>query len=93
MSEGKTATDGRNVGGDPAPTQLAGMLNVGEQAAPPSKLLLNTRDAAKALSIGLRKLWSLTDCGEILCVHIGRRVLYDPADLQTFIDRQKRVLP
>ncbi len=64
-----------------------------EQAPSPSKLLLNTRDAAKALSIGLRKLWSLTDCGEIPCVRIGRRVLYDPRDLMTFIDGQKEVLP
>ena len=53
------------------------------------RLLLNARDAAKALSIGQRKLWELTNCGEIPCIRIGRRVLYSPADLEAFISRQK----
>ncbi len=54
-------------------------------------LLLNARDTAKALSIGQRKLWELTNCREIPCVRIGRRVLYDPADLRAFIEKQKAV--
>ncbi len=55
----------------------------------PSKLLLNARDAAAALSIGQRKLWQLTIAKAIVCVRIGRRVLYDPRDLTAYIDRQK----
>ena len=53
-------------------------------------LLLNAKDTAEALSIGLRKLWELTNRGEIPCVRIGRRVLYDPQDLRAWIEQQKR---
>ena len=60
-----------------------------EQAPSPSKLLLNARDAAKALSIGQRKLWELTNTKAIFCVRIGRRVLYDPRDLRAYIDERK----
>ncbi len=82
----KNATDGlrKNVGGESAPAQLAGVLN-----APPSRLLLSARDAATALSIGPRKLWELTNTKAILCVRIGRRVLYDPGDLRAYIDERK----
>ncbi len=55
------------------------------------KLLLCARDAAKSLSIGTRKLWELTNCKAISCVRIGKRVLYDPADLREFIDSLKAV--
>ena len=53
------------------------------------KLLLNARDAAAVLSIGQRKLWELTNTKAIPCVRIGRRGLYDPHDLEAFIDAQK----
>ncbi|HUT58339.1 MAG TPA: helix-turn-helix domain-containing protein [Phycisphaerae bacterium] len=53
-------------------------------------LLLSAFRAAKALDISERKLWELTDPrGPIPCVRIGRRVLYDPRDLQAYIDQQK----
>lgn len=53
-------------------------------------LLLSAPDAAKALSIGLRKLWEVTNRGDIPVVRIGRRVLYDPQDLRAWIEQQKR---
>jgi len=54
------------------------------------KLLLSVREAARALSICEKTLWSHT-CprGEIPAVKIGTRTLYDPRDLQSFIDRAK----
>ena len=58
--------------------------------APVRPLLVSARDAAKGLGISERKLWQLTSNGEILVVRIGRRVLYDPRDLQGWIDAQKR---
>lgn len=58
--------------------------------AAPTRLLLTARDAAKALAISDRTLWALTKQGEIECVRIGRSVRYDPRDLTTFINRQKR---
>ncbi len=62
-----------------------------EQAPSLPRLLLNTRDAAKALAISERKLWELTNCKAIPAVRIGRAVRYDLHDLQEFIDRQKEV--
>ena len=52
------------------------------------RLLMDAHDTAKALSISERKLWELMDKGEIPCVRIGRRVLYDPRALQRWIDGQ-----
>lgn len=60
-----------------------------EQSVAVPQLLLSVRDAAKALAICERKLWELTKRGEIHCVRIGRRVLYDPRDLTRWIDGEK----
>ncbi|NNF44242.1 MAG: helix-turn-helix domain-containing protein [Phycisphaerales bacterium] len=43
-------------------------------------LSLRPKDAARALGIGERLLWSKTNAGEIPCVRIGRAVVY-PVDL------------
>lgn len=51
--------------------------------------LLRSDEAAKLLAISPRKLWALTDRGEIPVVRIDRSVRYDPGDLQDFIERQK----
>jgi len=51
--------------------------------------LLKPAEAQRVLAIGARKLWSLTACGELPCVRIGKAVRYDPADLAAFIARQK----
>jgi excisionase family DNA binding protein len=50
-------------------------------------LLLKPREAAKALSICEKTLWSLTDRGELSAVRIGRSVRYSVSDLQAFIGR------
>jgi excisionase family DNA binding protein len=53
------------------------------------KLLLTPQEAAKALSISERLLWTLTKRGTIRAVRCGKRaVRYAPADLQAFIDNQ-----
>jgi len=54
-----------------------------------SRLLITARDAAKALAIGQRKLWELTNRQEIPHVRIGRAVRYDPRDLEQWIATQK----
>ncbi|MCG8407489.1 MAG: helix-turn-helix domain-containing protein [Phycisphaerales bacterium] len=54
------------------------------------RLLLRPDEAAKALAISPRKLWELTNCGEVPCIRIGRAVRYVPADLQAWIDRQAK---
>lgn len=52
---------------------------------PTPPLLLNSAEAARALSISARTLWDLTRRGEIPAVRIGRLVHYDPDDLRKWI--------
>jgi hypothetical protein len=55
------------------------------------KLLLAAREAAAALSICEKTLWAHTrPRGSIPCVRIGSRVLYDPRDLEAWIDARKK---
>ncbi len=56
----------------------------------PLRLLLTSREAAEALAISPRSLWSLTNSGELPCVRMGRSVRYAPEDLQEWIDRQRQ---
>jgi len=56
---------------------------------PAPKLLLGVRDAAKALSVCERTLFSLTaPRGPIPAVRLGTRVLYSVVSLQSWIDGQ-----
>lgn len=61
------------------------------QAKEPSiqPLLLTARQAAKALSISERTLYTLTKTGEIPAIKVGRLVRYDPRDLDAWIHRAK----
>lgn len=57
-------------------------------------LALRPREAAKALGISERMLWSLTaPRGEIPAVRIGTCVLYPVAGLQAWLDRQAQGAP
>ena len=56
----------------------------------PLRLLLTSKEAAAALGVCEKTLWSLTDPrGPIACVRIGRAVRYDPADLSAWIESAK----
>ena len=60
------------------------------ETPPVLKLLLSARDAAKALSICEKTLWSLTaPRGPIPCVRLGRAVRFDLDDLRAFIAGRK----
>lgn len=68
----KTATDGRNVGGEPAPAQLAGMLNVG--------------DVAKLLRCSARTVYRLSDSGRMpRPVKLGALVRWSRAAIEPWI--------
>ncbi len=55
------------------------------------KLLLSAQKAAETLSICPKTLWNHTfPRGGIPCLRVGTRVLYDPRDLQAWIDAQKK---
>ncbi|MCP3915682.1 MAG: helix-turn-helix domain-containing protein [bacterium] len=45
---------------------------------------------ADLLGISQRKLWQLTNCGDIPSVRIGRNLRYDEADIAEWIERNKR---
>lgn len=51
----------------------------------PTPLLLTAKQAAHALAISERKLWSMTAGQEIPVVRIGRAVRYSPAALEKWI--------
>jgi excisionase family DNA binding protein len=50
-----------------------------------TRLLLTAREAAAALSISARKLWSLTASGEVPHVRIGRAVRYPVDELAEWV--------
>lgn len=52
--------------------------------------LVSAKGATTLLAIGSRKLWELTNCGEIPHVRIGRAIRYDPDDLDEWIRLRKR---
>lgn len=53
--------------------------------------LMTAREAAKALAICKKTLWSLTERGEIPVVRIGRSVRYCSRDLSGWIGRSKTI--
>jgi excisionase family DNA binding protein len=53
-------------------------------------LALRPKDAAKALSIGERLLWSKTNAGEIPHVRIGRTIVYPIEQLREWLAAQAK---
>jgi len=60
-----------------------------ENNCPIEPILIDANAAARALGICSKTVWSLTNRGDLPCVRIGQRVLYDPHDLRSWVDRQK----
>ena len=50
-------------------------------------LLLKEAQAAAVLAIGVRKLWDLTDAGEIPAVYVGKSKRYRMSDLVEWVNR------
>jgi len=62
------------------------------------RMLLTTREAASALAVSPRLLWTLTHRGELPCLRLpgrgkARAIRYDVRDLLAWIDRQKAISP
>lgn len=57
--------------------------------APTPRLLLTAREAAEALSICERTLWTLTNTGALKSIRIGRAVRYAVDDLERYIERNR----
>lgn len=56
-------------------------------------LLVDSREAARMLSISARTLWTFTAKGEIPCVRIGKAVRYSVDDLRAWIERSRSAAP
>ena len=54
----------------------------------PLKLALRPREAARALGLSSRKLWSMTASGEVPHVRLGRAILYPIDSLREWLARQ-----
>ena len=64
--------------------------NGSEAGAVTTRLALRPKDAAKALGIGERLLWSKTNAGEIPHVRIGRAVIYPVELLRDWLTKQAK---
>lgn len=53
-------------------------------------LLIKAKEAARLLGIGQRKLWTMTNCGEVPCVRLSSAVRYSPESLRTWIARREK---
>lgn len=55
----------------------------------PGEFLVNAKVAARMLAISHRKLWELTNRGEITCVRFDRSVRYVVEDLQSWVESKR----
>lgn len=59
------------------------------QREPRFRMLMTPDEAAQALAISPRKLWAMTNSGEIPSIRIGRCVRYSPDDLLAWVEDLK----
>ena len=70
----------------PYGSEVKGRNMIDPSVAP--RLLWTRREAAAALSISERTLWTLTDEKQIPCVRIRRSVRYDPTAIRSWVQAQ-----
>ena len=59
-----------------------------ENTGTTARLALRPREAARALGIGERLLWSMTNRGEIPHLRLGRAIVYPVAELERWLAKQ-----
>ena len=62
-------------------------------AAPPPRLLLDRAEAAEALHVCPRTLWTLTRDGQIPHLRLGRQVRYSLRALEQWVSEHSTVVP
>lgn len=62
--------------------------NPDRASLPPGRLSLRPREAARALGVGERLLWSWTNAGRIPHVRLGRAILYPVPALERWLEEQ-----
>lgn len=78
----------RKIPDDPIPPASGDSSIAGSPsgcALAPLRLLLSADDAAQALSISTRTLWTLSQSNQVLSIRIGRRRLYPVENLEAYI--------
>jgi hypothetical protein len=66
------------------------VLSLTTENSAPLQKLLSARETAVLLNVCEKTLWSMTaPRGQIAVVRIGRRILYDPRDLNRWIESNK----
>ena len=55
----------------------------------PEPLLVSAAAAAELLGVSARTLWSLTHTGDMPFVRMGRRIMYSPESLRSWIASQE----
>lgn len=75
----------RSATGD-ASLEIGSERNLG----PLEPLALRARDAARLLGISERSLWSLTKCGDVPHVRIGRTVTYPVEALRAWLKKRSK---
>ena len=55
----------------------------------PPRLLFTAPEAANAIPVSPRTIWSLADSGPLPVVRIGRAIRYDLGDIESLIQRLK----
>lgn len=64
------------------------IIPTGRFVSSPPHLALRPRQAAQALGIGERKLWELTQAGEIPHARLGKAVIYPVSALERWLSDQ-----
>lgn len=75
----------RPVGGDRPGREVQSAPTSYTRSTPTPSLALRPREAARALGVSERTLWSWTQAGEIPHVKMGRSVLYPTAALERWL--------
>jgi len=71
------------------PNRPLGLLST-SQSREIEPMLLRPQEAAKLLAISPRKLWQLTNMGEVPVVRIGRSLRYPREELRAWISKRQR---
>jgi hypothetical protein len=56
----------------------------------PAPLLVSAKDVARMLGISPRSLYAVTASGDLACIQIGRRKLYERAEIDRFINGRRQ---
>jgi len=72
------------------PTAATALRERPEADRPALEKLLTVLQVAELLGVSDRSIWTWSHKGLLRSVKLGRRVVYDPADVRRFVEAMKR---